>query len=297
LARSLLVAFFSLVSATAGPALTIAAYNVENYLVTDRMVEGVYLQAYPKPEAEKTALRKVITGLAPDVLALEEMGPRPFLDELQRDLKSDGADYPYALVLEAADPDRHVAVLSKLPFKAVRLHAAVPVAFPAAHGVVKRGVLEVTFATSAGDLTLFVIHLKSRLTERKSDPEAATQRLLEARAVRDLVLARFPVPAGAKFIICGDWNDTRDSKPVQALRKRGRTLLGETMGALDSRGESWTHHYKHEDSYSRIDYFLVSPGLAPQVAGGCAQVYDGSGVEIASDHRPVYVRLNLGPAP
>ena len=291
--RGLAALSFALISAGLAPALTVATYNVENYLVTDRMVEGVYRQAYPKPEAEKTALRKAIIGLAPDILALEEMGPQPFLDELQRDLKSDGADYPFALVLEAADADRHVAALSKLAFKDVRPHAAVPIDFHAGKGVVKRGVLEVTVATGGGDLTLFLVHLKSRLTEWKDDPAGATQRLLEAGAVRDLVLARFPDPTKASFIICGDWNDTPDSKPVHTLMKRGKTMVGEILRATDSRGESWTHHYLREDSYSRIDYILVSSGLRPHVADGCAHVYDGPGVGQGSDHRPVFVRLDL----
>jgi endonuclease/exonuclease/phosphatase family metal-dependent hydrolase len=284
-----------LLAAVAAPALTVATYNVENYVVAGRMVDRVFRPGYPKPEDEKTALREVITGMAPDLLALQEMGPAPFLDELQRDLRIDGADYPFAAVLEAADPDRHVAVLSKLPFKALRRHTAVPIDFPAGKGVVKRGVLEVTVATAGGDLTIFVIHLKSQLTEWKDDLAGAAQRLLEARAVRDLVLARFPDPAKARFLICGDWNDKRDGRPVLALVKRGGTKVGMILEAADSRGESWTHHYLREDSYSRIDYILVSPALQPEVVDGCAHVFDGPGVGKASDHRPVFVRL--APAP
>jgi endonuclease/exonuclease/phosphatase family metal-dependent hydrolase len=290
-----LFATFPIVFAVAAPALTVATYNVENYVVTNRMVDGVYRPAYPKPEAEKAALRKVITGLAPDILALQEMGPPPFLDELQRDLQREGAVYPFALVLEAADPDRHVAVLSKLPLKEVRRHAAVAIEFRPGPGVVKRGVLAVTVSTGAGEMTLFLIHLKSQLTEWRDDPGGAKQRQLEAAAVRDLVLARFPDPTAANFVVCGDWNDTRDSKPVKTLLKRGQTKLGEVLNAADSRGETWTHHYNREDSYSRIDYILVSPALLPAVADGVAHVYDGPGVLQASDHRPVFVRLNLPP--
>ena len=32
-------------------AITIATYNVENYVATDRRVDGAYRPAYPKPEA------------------------------------------------------------------------------------------------------------------------------------------------------------------------------------------------------------------------------------------------------
>lgn len=293
--RSFAAACLFLVVVVAQAAITVATYNVENYLVANRMVDGVYREAYPKPEAEKTAVRKAILAIAPDVLAIEEMGKQPFLEELQRDLKIDGADYPHAVVLDAGDADRHVAVLSKLPFKDVKRHAAVPVTFLGQKDVVKRGVLEVAFATDAGDLTVFVVHLKSRRTERPDDPEGVAQRQAEAEAVRDLVLARFPDPAKAKFIVCGDWNDTRNNKPVKALLKRGGTELGTVLTAADSRGEVWTHFYRTANTYSQIDYLLISAGLKSFVVGD-GTIYDGPGMLDGSDHRPVVARLNLTPA-
>jgi endonuclease/exonuclease/phosphatase family metal-dependent hydrolase len=283
--------FGSVVLASAG--LTLATYNVENYLVADRMVDGVYRDAYPKPENEKNALRQVIKSMAPDILALQEMGTQPFLDELLRDLKNDGVDYPYVTLLDGPDPDRHVAVLSKIPFKEINPHTKVPVLVMGKKDNVKRGLLEVSFATTEGELTLFVIHLKSRRTEQKEDVEGVKRRQEEAEAVRDLILKRFPDPAKGRFILCGDWNDTRNSKPVKSLQKRGETVLGEILRASDSRGEVWTHSYYKEDSYSRIDYFFVSPLVKPVVRNGRAQIYDGPGVSDASDHRPVVLTLNL----
>ncbi len=277
----------------ASAALSVASYNVENYLVSDRLVDGVYREAYPKPEAEKTALRQVIKAMNVDILLVQEMGTQVYLDELQRDLKTDGVDFSYTTLLKAADPERHVAVLSKIPFKQISPHASVPVRLRGKQDQVKRGVLEISFVTSEGELTLFLIHLKSRRTEQDDDVESRQQRLQEAVAVRDLVLARFPTPAKAMFMICGDWNDTRNSKPVKALQKRGETVLGELVWAADSRGENWTHRYRKEDTYSRIDYFLASPPLKSFIRNGRGQVYDGPGVNEASDHRPVMVTLNL----
>jgi exonuclease III len=79
------------------------------------------------------------------------------------------------------------------------------------------------------------------------------------------------------------------------LQKRGDTLIGEILPAADSRGETWTHFYRKEDSYSRIDYLMVSPALQAYVIGGRAVVWDGPGVESASDHRPVFARFKLEP--
>lgn len=277
-------------------ALVVATYNVENYLSTDRQVAGVFRKEYPKPEKEKAALRQAIAGLGADILALEEMGTLPYLEELQADLRREGVDYPHAVVLEAGDPARHVALLSRLPFQEVRRHAAMPIKLFGQPEIVKRGVLEATFATDAGELTVFVIHLKSRRTELKGDPEGAQQRAAEAEAVRDLVLARFPNPAQARFILLGDWNDHRTSRPVRALQKRGKTEIGEILRGYDSRGETWTHHFRLQDSYSRIDFILVSPGLQPLLERPHARIHDGPGVREASDHRPIAVSLKMEPA-
>jgi endonuclease/exonuclease/phosphatase family metal-dependent hydrolase len=111
-----------------------------------------------------------------------------------------------------------------------------------------------------------------------------------------LVLSRYPDPAKAKFIVCGDWNDTRQTRPVRALQKRGETEVGEILAAADSRGETWTQYYRKEDLYSRFDYLLVSPGLKPLVTKGRATIWDGAGSSEASDHRAVFMTLQVTPA-
>lgn len=273
--------------------LTIATYNVENYTVADRMTGDGFQKDYPKPEVEKTALRAVIRALNADVLALQEMGPRPYFEELRRDLKSEGLDYPQAVLLEADDADRHVALLSRRPLTAVVRHTDLKFGYAKAEQRVKRGLLEVRVATTAGEVTIFVLHLKSRFTDLAQDPQSAERRLGEAVVIRDAVLAEFPDPGAARFLIVGDFNDDKASKPLQRLLERGKTRIARLLPAVDSRGEVWTHHYHREDSYSRVDHVLVSPGLIAAVAGGEAQIYDGPGVLEASDHRPVMVRLKF----
>lgn len=277
----------------AAHALVLATYNVENYTVTDRLVDGVYHSAYPKPEKERRALARAIAGMAPDILAVQEMGTAAYLEEFRRDLRAAGQDFPHAVWLQAADPDRHVAVLAKIPFKRVLRHADLPTTFRGGRDRVKRGVLEVVFATDAGDVSVFVVHLKSKRTEQRDDPESAQQRAAEAEAVRDLVLRQFPDPAQGRFIVCGDWNDTRASRPVRAMQRRGKTEIGDLLPAVDSRGTTWTHCYRKEEIYSRIDYILVSPALRPRVPPDGAKIWDRVGTTEGSDHRAVYVNLGL----
>jgi endonuclease/exonuclease/phosphatase family metal-dependent hydrolase len=274
-----------------GERLVVATYNVENYTLADRQTPDGFRPAYPKPEDAKRALRGVIRALDADVLALQEMGGRAFLDELRRDLASEGMAYAHAEILEAGDEPRYVAVLSRRPFTRVVRHTDLGFRYLGADEVLKRGLLEVRLAAPDGELTLFVAHLKSRFTERKDDPQSALRRAGEAQAVRDRILARFPEPASASFLLVGDFNDGPASRPVRALLRRGATEICVLLPAADSRGETWTHRYRREDSYTRVDHVFASKALVPQVRGGGGRIHDGPGTADASDHRPVVVEL------
>ena len=101
------------------------------------------------------------------------------------------------------------------------------------------------------------------------------------------------MPAEARFVILGDCNDGKASKALGFLQKRGKTEIAVLLPVADSRGEAWTHAYRREETYSRVDHVLVSPRLRAAVAGGGARIFDGEGVREASDHRPVVVTLDL----
>ncbi len=286
------LALFVLAAALArAETLTVATYNIENYVATNRMTDGGFRKDYPKPEGEKRALRLVIRTLNADVLVLQEMGAQPYLDELRRDLKSEGFDYPYAALATAADADRHLALLSRRPLKNVITHTDLEFAYFGTKEAVKRGLLEATIATTGGDLTVFALHLKSRYTERPDDPGCAIRRAGEATAIRDAVLKRFPSPADARFLLLGDANDGKASKALEHLQKRGKLEVAELLPAADSRGETWTHAYRRDETYTRVDHILVAPGLRGAVQGGVAKIFDADGVRAASDHRPVIATL------
>jgi len=279
--------------------LTIVTYNVNNYLPATRVVDGTYHQNYPKPEIEKAALRANLKALNADIVAIQEMGGQPLLNELLLDLKHAGLDYPYAELLDNSfDPDRHLAVLSRRPFTLVRKHTDLTFKyFDNAAEPVKRGLLEVHVDTEAGDLALFIVHLKSRLTEtdHKDDLESAIRRAGEATAIRDRILKIYPAPSApdSRFLILGDFNDTRDNRSLRAMSVRGKTQIAAPLPGGDSRGEVWTHFYARQDSYSRHDHIMVSPALKKSVQNNAVMIYDGPDVLTASDHRPVCVRLTL----
>ncbi len=282
-------------TSVAAETLTVATYNLENYGPANRMTEAGYRTDYPKPEREKLALRTVIRGLAADVLVVQEMGGAAHLEELRRDLQREGCDYPHVALAQAADADRHLAILAKRPLMAVKTHTDLQFTYFGAKETVKRGLIEATVATAAGDVTVFGLHLKSRFTDRADDPLSVARRAGEATAIRDRILQRFPRPADARLVVLGDCNDGRTSKAVTFLQKRGRTDLTTLLAATDTRGEVWSHFYRREETYSRVDQIFVSAALVNSVEGGSARIYDGEGVRDASDHRPVYVVLTLEP--
>lgn len=68
----------------------------------------------PKPEAEKTALRKSLAAINADVLLIDEMGDAAFLRELRDDLaKFEGLVYEYTATTRYDSPSR-VAIMSRI---------------------------------------------------------------------------------------------------------------------------------------------------------------------------------------
>ncbi|MFI5356554.1 MAG: endonuclease/exonuclease/phosphatase family protein [Opitutales bacterium] len=281
--------------ATVGAAaagVKIATYNVENYVATNRLTEAGYRKDYPKAEAAKAALRTVIRELDADVLVLQEMGPRPYLDELQRDLATQGTAYPVAVLLEAADPDRHLAVLARVQLARVRPHVDLRFRYFDGTEQVKRGLLEVVLASPAGDVTLWAVHLKSRYTDREDDLLSNRRRAGEAMAIREFIRQQGRDRAGERFLILGDFNDGKGSAAVRYLSRRGAQTTAHLLPAADSRGEVWTHFYHQNDTYTRVDHILVSPALRPAMREETARIHDSPAVLEASDHRPVSVMLD-----
>lgn len=291
-------AFFAIAlvtGATAGAEIfRVAAYNVENYL--DQPTESRH---YIKSAEAKAKIRESIKAIHPDVLALEEMGSTSALLELRASLKTDGLDFPYWEHIQSYDTNIHVAVLSRLPIVARHPHTQENFLLDGKRMQVKRGFAEVEIQAGTNfTFTLIAAHLKSRLASPDADEGA--QRLAEAKILRGIIDARLAANPGAKLVVAGDFNDVQNTDSTKAVLGRGKTKLFDTRPAerngdnlpnpnprYEPRNVTWTHHYGVEDSYSRIDYILLSPGMKSHWLEDETYIPTIPNWGIGSDHRPI----------
>lgn len=273
----------------------VVTYNVENYL--DQPTET---RREAKSAAAKAQVRANIKALKPDVLAMEEMGQFSALKELQASLKAEGIDLPHLEYVQGWDTNIHVCVLSKFPIVARRSHTNDSFLLSGKRFHVSRGFSEVDIqVTPTYKFTLFGAHLKSQRPVPEADE--AEMRLQEAKLLREKVDARLAANPNANILVCGDLNTTYDQPPVKAVIGIGNKKLVDTRPAEKNgdnqpnpsnprwfpRNVAWTHYYGKEDSYSRLDYILVSPGMAKEWVEEDTYVLTAPNWGIGSDHRPL----------
>lgn len=271
----------------------VATYNVENYLDAPTETRS------PKPAAARAKVCESILALKPDVLAVQEMGRPSALLELRDALKAGGLDLPHWEHVAGWDTNIFVAVLSRFPFAARRSHTNENFLLHGRRFHVSRGFAEVDIQVNPRyTLTLLVTHLKSK--RPIPDADEAELRLAEARLLRQKIDDRFADNPNINLVVAGDFNDTKESPSTRAVIGRGRFKLVDTRPAerngdntpspnpaWDPRNVTWTHFYGKTDSYSRLDFLLLSPGLAREWLPGQTYVLTLPNWGVGSDHRPV----------
>jgi endonuclease/exonuclease/phosphatase family metal-dependent hydrolase len=272
----------------------VATYNVENYL--DQPTES---RKFVKSAKARAKVCDSIRALNPDVVALEEMGSTNALLELRSALKAKGQDFPYWEHVQGWDTNIHVAILSKLPMVARRPHTNENFLLDGRRFSVSRGIPEVTLQAATNfTFTLIAAHLKSRRAVPEADE--AQLRLEEAKILRGIVDAHFQADPDAKLVVVGDFNDVKDSESTRVVIGRGKFKLTDTRPAerngdtepnevarFEPRHVTWTHYYGKEDTYSRIDYILLSPAMEQHWLKKDTYILTIPNWGVGSDHRPI----------
>jgi len=284
-----------------GATFRVATYNLENYL--DQPTES---RKHVKSVEAKAKIRESIKAMNPDVLALEEMGGTNALLELRASLKAEGQAFPYWEQVDGFDTNIHVAVLSKLPMVARRPHTNEMFLLDGKRMEVKRGFAEVDIRAATNfTFTLLVAHLKSRLIT--ADADEAEERLGEAKVLRGIVDERLERDPEAKLVVLGDLNDAKDAASTREVIGRGKQKLFDTRPAerngdaavseppyYEPRNVAWTYFYGKDDTYSRIDYILLTPGMKQHWVAGETFIPTIANWGTGSDHRPLVAGFETG---
>jgi len=190
-------------------------------------------------------------------------------------------------------------VLSRFPFLACRPHTNEGFLLNGRRFRVSRGFAEVDVQVNADyKFTLIAAHLKSRREVPQADE--ADLREQEAVILREIIDARLGTDPNLNLIVLGDFNDLKDSKPIRTIIGRGKNTLIDTRPA-ERNGESppaskgpsaprnvtWTYYFSKDDTYSRIDYLLLSRGMAREWQASATYVLALPDWGVASDHRPI----------
>ena len=284
-----------LVAISSAETFRVAAYNVENYL--DKPTET---RRNIKSAESKAKVRETIKAMKPDVLALGEMGELSALLELRDSLKVDGIDLPHYEHVKGWDTNIHVAVLSRFPIVARRSHTNSSYLLNGRRYHVSRGFSDVDIQVNGNyQFTLIGAHLKSRRAVPEADE--AEMRFEESKLLREVVDKKLKTNPDANIVVLGDFNDTYNTRGVKEIVGIGKTKLVDTRPAERNgdnqpnptnpryfpRDISWTHYYGVEDSYSRIDYLMLSPGMAKEWVTNETYIPTIPNWGVGSDHRPM----------
>jgi len=273
----------------------IATYNVLNLFdeYDDPYIPDGKERLPGKETEELVKLARVFHKLDADVLALQEVENRGVLTEF---VGAYLADMGYQeIVLYEGNSDRgiDVGLLSRFPIGAVTSHRhrdfvdgnGDPMRF-------HRDLLQVEILPKGRrPFEVWVVHLKSKYGGADATMPI---RLGETRTIRRILDKRLKNEPDARIAICGDFNDTFDSKPVQHLVGDGSTALASFFAELDKE-ERIT--FNREPYRSMIDFILVTPGLAGTYVSDSFAILPGTVESSGSDHNPVAASVKLPPGP
>lgn len=296
--RSLLfiIACFALFLESQGQQpFSLATYNLEAY---SAQTGG---RSEAKSPAARSHIRAIIRALNADVLALQEIAGPEALLELRASLKAEAFDYPHWAHLAGPDSHLQVGLLSRVPLVELRSHTNAQFVLRGRVFPVRRGFLEATVEPRpAYRITLITAHLKSRRPVPEADQAELRQQ--EARLLRARIDQLLGANPDLNLVVLGDLNDMpaarstriiigpRGRKQLEDLRPSEQRATGVQPGSSPRAEVAWTYFYEREDSYSRIDYILISRGLARERID--ARTYSGSNWGLASDHRPLVARFD-----
>ena len=276
-------------AAWSGDKVRIGTYNVMNMFDTydDPYTHDETTPFKPRAELERVAA--TIRQLNADVLALMEVENRGVLERFTRTLLPD-MGYDNIVLFEGNDGRGiDVALLSRLPVGPVTSYRHL--AFPLPGGGqthFRRDLLRVRIEPPGlPPFDAFVVHLKSKRGEAQGSAPIRQAEASEIRHICDQILNE---DASARFVICGDFNDTWESPALKTIRGSGATELKCFYADLPADHRAT---FNREPYREMVDFILCSPEMAGHYQEKSYTLIDGSLKRNGSDHNPIAAEFRL----
>jgi endonuclease/exonuclease/phosphatase family metal-dependent hydrolase len=269
--------------------LVVAEYNILN-LFDD--IDDPYREdetTPPKPRDQLENLAQSIESLGADVIALEEVENRDYLERFV-DVFLPHLGYEHVVLFEGNDARGiDVALISRVPIGPVRSHRHLR--FTGPEGMIRqfqRDLLAVTVKPEGGQpLEIWVVHLKSKSGGAE---ESEPIRLAEAAQIRKLLDERLAQDAQARIMVVGDFNDTPESRAMSTIIGAGPTALWSAHADLANPN---VLTYNEGEFKSMIDFILCTPAMRERYIKGSFRVPQGSIDTTGSDHNPLVATFRV----
>jgi endonuclease/exonuclease/phosphatase family metal-dependent hydrolase len=268
-------------------------------------IDAPFNDVLPKTESSRKIVRQSIRALNADVLALEEIGSTNALLELRSALQKEGLHYEFWDWMQAKDTNLHLAFFSKVPIVSRTHFTNEAFLYAGKRNFVGRGFEQIEIEPEPGfRLAILSAHLKSKRIMAEADQQSLREE--EAQVLRERVDDYLRAHARGNLIVLGDLNDSISSRTLRTVVGRGKTALFDTRPA-ERNGDSdansnarflprriiWTHYFGRDETYSRLDYILLSPLLRGRFDPGSSFIPQIPNWGTGSDHRPVVIGLRI----
>jgi len=261
---------------------SIMSYNLKLFSYKDRDRDGQ--EDDFKPETEIAPLVALICEYMPDVLAVQELGLEDSLTLLQQRLKDCGIHYEYRDILLNPGAFANLGILSRFPITHTDPLTNLSYSIKGKVFDVQRGFQQVDIQVNpAFNFRLINVHLKSKLFHESGQTE---MRRNEARLLSSHIRRLQKDATNIHLVVCGDFNDSYRSAAMRELIGTADTNLTD-LQLKDAWGDRWTHYYQGEQSYARIDYFLVNRNMERRWNENKSGIIRDLRTYEASDHRPI----------
>ena len=280
----------------------VCTYNVNNLFLSG---EGFAVEA-----RRFRTLGRMLTKVDADLVVLQEVGSLASLK-----LLNDSLPTPYAFVgLKPGNSHRsiHLGVLARRPCDIVsHTHLTLMtmddpsqplLEMPSADAVrdgaaqpakLQRDIIKITLSWGAHKITVFGVHLKSRINQPWQIIDAQSIRAAEARLLFELVKTHLQTQADQPVVVLGDFNDVPSSDSLVGVAR-----LVEELGFSDPHGDWAAKMGRNPTTYwpkrkCRFDRILLNSVASELLVPNSVMLYNSTMGKQASDHFPLSLQLQI----